>query len=134
MQVQEVQQQIPQVQTGPLMQVQQVQAGPLRVALPEEQPAKKLAHVKPFSSPSKSGMGDVASAKGTWKRLIPNDQPVQDMLAVQIKQLAEVERRHKSQSVIPPSGTDRPTNHLEVNKMAQVNYSIQLSKKKFLIF
>ena len=116
MQVQEVQQ-----------QVQQVQTGPLRVALPEEQPAKKLAHVKPFSSPSKSGMGDVASAKGTWKRLIPNDQPVgganQDLLAVQRKQLAEVERRHKSQSVVPPSGTDRPTNHLEVNKMAQVSYT-----------
>ena len=134
MQVQEVQQQIPQVQTGPLMQVQQVQAGPLRVALPEEQPAKKLAHVKPFSSPSKSGMGDVASAKGTWKRLIPNDQPVQDMLAVQRKQLAEVERRHKSQSVIPPSGTDRPTNHLEVNKMAQVSQSIEINKKKSSFF
>ena len=107
----------------------QDQTGPLRVALPEEQQPKKLAHVKPFSSPSKSGMGDVASAKGTWKRLIPNEPqvgqgasggPHSDMLAAQRKQLAEVERRHKSQTVLPPSGTDRPTNHLEVNKMAQV--------------
>ena len=75
-------------------------------------------------------MGDVASAKGTWKRLIPSESHQnesnqafnqrQDMLAAQRKQMAEVERKHKSQTVLPPSGTDRPTNHLEVNKMAQV--------------
>ena len=60
-----------------------------------------------------------------------------DVLAEQRRQMAEIERLRsaeaasggggyqnrntaRSQSVLPPSGTSRPTNHLEVNKMAQV--------------
>ena len=60
-----------------------------------------------------------------------------DFLADQRRQLAEIERMRgmgaamasnsgsnprnaRSQSVLPPSGAGRPTNHLEVNKMAQV--------------
>ena len=58
-----------------------------------------------------------------------------DVLAEQRRQMAEIERLRsaeaasggyqnrnntRSQSVMPPSGASRPTNHLEVNKMAQV--------------
>ena len=54
-----------------------------------------------------------------------------DYLSEQRRQLAELERMRtmeasgayrnsRSQSVMPPSGASRPTNHLEVNKMAQV--------------
>ena len=82
-------------------------------------------------------MGDVAAARGNWRPLAMNSNTNQrggDILAEQRRQMAEVERlrsaeaasggyqnrNSRSQSVLPPSGASRPTNHLEVNKMAQV--------------
>lgn len=104
---------------------------PLRVALPEEQSQKNktTAHVKPFLSPnSKQGMGDVVAARDNWKPLTLGNGGNQsrDFLSEQRRQMAEIERlktsrNTRSQSVMPPSGAARPTNHLEVNKMAQVN-------------
>ena len=84
-------------------------------------------------------MGDVAAARGNWRPLAMNSNTNQrggDILAEQRRQMAEVERLRsaeaasggyqnrnaRSQSVLPPSGASRPTNHLEVNKMAQVCY------------
>ena len=62
-----------------------------------------------------------------------NGNGTRDFLSEQRRQMAEIERlkttgggaiqqsrNAKSQSVLPPSGTGRPINHLEVNKMAQV--------------
>ena len=92
-------------------------------------------------------MGDVAAARDNWRPLtvgggtVPapaasmgsNGNGNRDYLSEQRRQMAEIERlkttgggaiqqsrNAKSQSVLPPSGTGRPINHLEVNKMAQV--------------
>ena len=115
--------------------------GRLRVALPDEHQPKgpkastTVAHVKPFLSPNskqQARMGDVAAARGNWRPLsLGTGNGSKDFLADQRKQLAEIERLResaqsnlnrnvRSQSVLPPSGAGRPTNHLEVNKMAQV--------------
>lgn len=120
--------------------------GPLRVALPDEtrsQASKNTAHVKPFLSPNakqqQGRMGDVAAARDNWKPLSVGSggsssggSASRDFLSDQKRQLAEIERlrgmqsshgisrNSRSQSVLPPSGASRPTNHLEVNKMAQV--------------
>ena len=126
-----------------------LESGPLRVALPEDpQPSSnrsnsRTATVKPFQSPNSKGhniggMGDVAAARGNWRPLALGSSANQprDFLAEQRRQMAEIERlrsasevsgnsyqatrNSRSQSVLPPSGASRPTNHLEVNKMAQV--------------
>lgn len=125
---------------------QMANEGPLRVALPDEtkaQPAKNTAHVKPFLSPNakqqQGRMGDVAAARDNWKPLSvgnggsasASNSGNRDFLSDQKRQLAEIERlraiqsgisrNSRSQSVAPPNGAARPTNHLEVNKMAQVS-------------
>lgn len=118
---------------------QLVDGSQLRVVLPQESPVKKdskTAFVKPFLSPNSKQqvqMGNVAAARGNWKPLTvgPNRDLSKDFLTEQRRQLAEIERLRgmgasggarnaRSQSVMPPSGAERPTNHLEVNKMAQV--------------
>merc|ERR1711879_806387 len=111
--------------------------------------SNKTATVKPFQSPNSKnqnnkaagGMGDVAAVRGNWRPLAMNssnsNQQRGDVLAEQRRQMAEIERLRsaeaasgggyqnrntaRSQSVLPPSGASRPTNHLEVNKMAQVS-------------
>ena len=90
-----------------------------------------------------------ASNTGSISGSVPNSASGggRDFLSEQRRQMAEVERmkniggtvgggstqtrNSKSQSVLPPSGAARPINHLEVNKMAQVN--VNFSSKKTLL-
>ena len=89
---------------------------------------------------SSGGSGQSTSGSG-GSSTGSNAASSRDFLSEQRRQMAEVERmicmrgatgngnsttstrNSKSQSVLPPSGAGRPVNHLEVNKMAQVNIS-----------
>ena len=70
------------------------------------------------------------------------DVEVRDQLAEQRRQLAEIERIRslassgsssgsssaatRSHAVVPPSGAERPANHLQINKIAQVRSEIRV--------
>ena len=72
------------------------------------------------------------------------DVEVRDQLAEQRRQLAEIERIRslassgsssgsssaatRSHAVVPPSGAERPANHLQINKIAQVRFMFELRR------
>ena len=60
---------------------------------------------------------DITPTGSPWPPL--NDED--DNLREQRRQFAEIERLRNSRSFLPPSGASRPANHLEINKLAQVN-------------
>ena len=59
---------------------------------------------------------DITPTGSPWPPLDDEDETLRD----QRRQLAEIERLRNSRSFLPPSGTSRPANHLEINKLAQV--------------
>ena len=113
----------------------------LRVALPEEHSSiaspqnqlndsfnstlPKMAHVKPFVSPS-SRDHVTANWNPQWNNPLATNgyQPLmeEDGTYGYHDQSADLDRSNsfRSRSVLPPSGAARPINHIEVNKVAQV--------------
>ena len=77
--------------------------------------------------------GSTQSNSGSGSSTGSNPVNHRDFLSEQRRQMAEIERMRsmgatgggnttaQNRNVLPPSGAGRPVNHLEVNKMAQVN-------------